>query len=165
MAVGQLAQTVDNVIDRIVALQPLAIAEVTANTDATKQWDYRNDSVPFWVNRPGTLVRRVKGDIWIQNITSRLYIAHIGVRTVVDSVNGQTPQDNAWLYIPETLQYFTAIRTSLAPSGFAEVENIAPEGLTIACPRGLDTAFIPQVNFEALYIDFEFIVPFMLVGT
>jgi hypothetical protein len=165
MAVGALAQTVDDVIDRIVELQPLAIAEVTPNTDATKQWHYRNDSLPYWSNRPGPLVLRQKGKIWLQNIVSWLYVAHVDVRNVRDSVNSQTPQDNAWLYQAETLQYFTNIRTTLAPDGYAEVANLAPEGLTITTPRGLDFAYNPQVNFEALYIEFQFIVPICLVST
>lgn len=161
MAVDTLTTAINAMIDRIVTLEPLSIAEVTAGTFATKQWRYINAELPYWVNRPGALALTKRRDIWTQNLTSSLIIAHIAVGTV----GTNTPQELAWQYIPEVLRYFTAIRTTLAPSGFVELDYIAPEGLIITCPRGLDSLFLPQTRFETLYIDFEFIVPFMLVGT
>lgn len=162
MAVSQLTTAVEGVIDRIVALEPLAIAEVKAGTFATKEWGFRNAEFPYWANRISSLVETPRRDKYTMGIEAKLIVAHVAAGTVDDGTG--TPLDLAWQYVPEMMNYFTEIRTTLAPSGFAEVDYLAPEGLTITSLRGLDSLFVPQANFQAYYIDFQFIVPFKLVA-
>jgi hypothetical protein len=158
MAVHTLTTAVDALIDRVVTLQPLAIAQVTANTVADKMWFWNSPSAPFWGNRPGGLREIRRGERWELTIISRLWLAHMASSTVGTT----TPQDLAWQYIPETLTYFDAVKTTLAPSGYAELNYLAPEGLTITCPRGMDYMDYMGTSYEAIYIEFVLVMPFLL---
>lgn len=161
MAVHQLTTAVNNLITRVVALQPLSIAEITSGTFSSKMWYWNSPSAPFWGNRPGGVRHLTRGDEWELTIVSRLWLATMDGSTV-----GTTPpQELAWQYISETLTYFEAIRTSLAPSGYAEIDYIARQGLTITCQRGEDFGVNPGANRDDVFIEFIMIVPFKLVGT
>jgi hypothetical protein len=159
MAVSTLTTAVDNLIDRIVTLQPLSIAEITPSTPSSKQWVFRHASAPAWNNRPSGLANIDRRDRWQLSIVSRLTLTHIAGATV----GADTPQELMWQYLPETLVYFDAIRLTLAPAGYAEIDYIDVPGLTIASPRGVELQVTPA--YEALFIEFNIVVPFSLVTT
>ncbi len=160
MAVNQLTTAVDNLITRVVALQPLSIAQVTAGTVSDKMWYWNSPSAPFWGNRSGGLRHINRGDEWELTIVSRLWLATFAA----SQVGSPSPQELSWQYIPETLTYFQAIRTSLAPTGFAEIDYIGRQGITITCQRGEDFGINPGANRDDVFIEFIMIVPFMLVA-
>lgn len=160
MAVSQLTTAVSNVVTRVVTLEPLAIAQVTSGTVAKAMWYWNSQTFPFWGNRPRQLRRlRPGGDDWELTIEMRLWVA-----TMEASAAGSTTaQDVSWSYVAETLSYFEAIRTSLAPEGYAEIDYLGREGLTITCRNGEDFGQI--LGTDMVYITFQLIVPFLLVGT
>lgn len=162
MAVHALTTAVNTMIDRVVVLEPLSIAQVTAGTFATKEYIFLSQTFPYWTNRPIRLLHAQRRDQYTLGLNMRLNLSHISSATV----GTNTPQELAWQYIPEVLTYFEAVRTSLAPSGYAEINYIDSAGLTITCPRGLDYFNNPYVGkMEALYIEFEMTIPFSLMGT
>ena len=164
MAVNTLTAAVTALIDRIVVLEPLSIAEVTSGTAATKQYLYKSQTYPYWSNRITRLSETDRGARkWELGISAYLHIAHIDARTV-DISGTNTPQELAWLYIPEVLTYFDAIKTTLAVGAYAGLSYLAPEGITVTCQNGMDHAFNQYTGIEALYIEFQISAPFMLLG-
>ena len=162
MALSTLATQVSALIDRLVILEPLSIAAITANTYATPNWIATSQTWPYWTNRPSRLIRRQRRDQYELGVIMRLNLSHISSATV----GTDTVQDKAFQYIPETLAYFEAIRTTLAVGAYAEIAYLDSAGITISCPRGLDYFTNPYLGkMEALYIDFEMSVPFSLMGT
>ena len=164
MAVSTLTTAVTALIDRVVILEPLSIAEITAGTQASKQWALNSQTYPYWTNRCSRLQELDKARrAWEMGINARLTLAHIAAGQV--NVSGtNTPQELAWQYVPEVLAYFDAIKTTLAVGAYAELSYLAPEGISIACQNGMDHAFNPYTGMEAFYIDFQISAPFMLLG-
>jgi hypothetical protein len=77
-------------------------------------------------------------------------------------IETSTPQNLAFQYIPECLRYFQPIRSDLAVGAYTALTYLAPEGITISCPRGLDYEMSPVSKMEAFYIDFIIVAPFQL---
>lgn len=162
MAVHTLTTQVNALTTRIVALEPLSIAQVTANTFATKEWMHLAQTVPYWTNRPTRLIHRQRRERYELGVQMRLILSHISAATTGDT----SPQEYAWQYIPEVVTYFQDIRRTLAPSGYAEINYLDSDGITIACPGGLDRFYNPYLGkTEWVYIDFTMTVPFSLMGT
>jgi len=161
MAVHKLTTAVDALATRIVALEPLSIAEITSDVTAYNQWNYRAQKYPHWTNRPTSLTELERStQKWQLGMTARLNLAVIEA----GAVGTVTPQQQAWKYIPEVLMYFEAIQTTLAVGAYTEISYLAPEGITITCPAGMDYVFNPYTGLEALYIDFQISAPFSLMG-
>lgn len=159
MAVHALTTAVKTLGERIVALEPLSIAEITAGTPAEMMWNWRSQTYPYWSNRIAALTEIDRGQKkWQVTHIARLNLAHIAASTV----GSTTPQELAWQYVPEVLMYFRAVRLTLAPTGYTEIIYLAAEGITITCPGGMDYAFNPYTGTEALYIDFQIVAPFQL---
>jgi len=151
---------VDAVIDRLVVLEPLSLAQAYSGTvGAYKQWLYNSPSFPYWTNRVRS-VREESAQHQTQlNALARLNLAHTaGANRIMDGT--EDVQELAWQFVPEVIAYFAAIRTTLAPAGYAAIANIGrPHGVGVTCPAGLDYALNPYTGAEALYIDFEITVP------
>ena len=160
MAVHALTTAVNNLVTRVITLQPLAIAQVTPNTVSKKMWYWNSPTAPFWGNRPGGLRHLQRRDQWELTIVSRLWLSSMDGSTI-----GTTPpQELSFQYITETLSYFEAVRTTLAPTGYAEIAYLDSAGITITCQRGEDFAMNPGVSRDDVYIEFVLTAPFHLVG-
>lgn len=158
MAVDVLTTAITNFMTRMVLLEPLSIAQVTANTPADDQWKWTAQTMPYWGNRPMGLREMGRDGKWEFTLNARLWIAQSG-GTMVETT---TPQNRAFQYIPECLRYFQTIRADLAVGAYTALTMLAPEGIAITCPRGLDYTINPFGTTEAFYIDFIIVAPFQL---
>jgi hypothetical protein len=158
VALDALTVAVNALVARILILEPLSIAQITANSTAEDMWLWQ-DVPPYWTNRPTGLRELSRDGKWQLSLVAQLVISNVYGSNAAGET---TPQENAFQYIPECLRYFQAIRSDLAVGAYAELTLIAPEGLTIACERGLNYGLNPVTGANMLYIEFQFTIPFQL---
>jgi hypothetical protein len=152
-----LVTAVSNTKTRLLAM------ELRACPDAQKsvaQWLYIGQFFPYWTNRISSLVsgtgdnRRYELDL-----VARLNIAHIS-----QAVEPAVQRDDGWEYVPLVLRYFEQYGHLKDQSTDAAIQYLAPDGITIRCPNGVDTLLNPLGGFM-IAIDFEIMVPFNIGGT
>lgn len=164
----KLQTVVGTVIDRVVALEPLA---VPAAAYATKRWvEFRQD-VPYWCNRVAG-ISRAEGpeDLpeYVLTIQMRLILTYQAGVVREDNIDGNA-QVKAWEYIPAAVRYFEQHR-DLTPLVLDEEEeplftrltHIDPSRVHISCPRGMDLQVLPLTRSIYLSADFELTVPIMV---
>lgn len=154
MTTSTLETTVGNVLDRIIAMERLAVPD---SLNAVKHWWHWEQKVPYWTNKIAALTDPSDAECELKAIM-RLLVGHISQATAGGTLS---IQDKSWGYIPATLAYFRRYNQLNAPA-LADIANLAPAGVRIACPGGLDVFNVPGQVSTFLYIDFELTVPLLI---
>jgi hypothetical protein len=154
MTASALETTVGNVLDRIVAMERLAVPDAV---NAVKHWWHWEQKVPYWTNGIEALTNPVQGEYELK-AAMRLIVGHISQATAGGTLS---IQDKSWGYIPAVLAYFTKYNQLNAPA-LSDLANLAPDGVLIACPGGLDVFNIPGQVSTFLYVDFTLTVPLLI---
>lgn len=149
-----ITTAVTNTITRIVVMEKLAVPD---STGESKRWIHWEQDVPYWTNRLGGMVQTRQHE-WRLTVIGRLVLSHISQATAGGT---SSPQDKVWSYVPDTMRYFNTYR-QLNPPTYAEIQHIAPPGVTISAPGGMDIFNIPGQTFTVLYVDFSIDIPFLI---
>jgi hypothetical protein len=151
-----ITTAVGQVIDRIVAMEKLAVTDATT---ATKREIYWGATPPFWTNA-FVAFSNPKPSRYALTLEPRLVVSHLSQATAVDSTS-LTPQDHVWVYVADTVRYFTAHR-QLQLTGYSEIKYLDAPGLTITANSRLMIFSLPGQSYTALYIPFSITVPFLI---
>ncbi|RPI91531.1 MAG: hypothetical protein EHM39_14480 [Chloroflexi bacterium] len=152
----KLETVVDNVLTRLLLLEPLACTDASY---ATKRWIEIRQDAPYWVNRIASLADRGPEDLptYDLGIDMRLILAFQSGVVREDNIDGN-PQVKAWAYAPRVVRYFRK-NQALALAGQAALTHIDIPNVRITLPRGLDLQVLPLSREIMLAIDFNLIVP------
>lgn len=155
-----LETAVDNVIDRLLLLEPLAYSPATY---ATMRWIEIRGDTPYWVNRIASLTVSGSESVpeYLLVVQMRLILSYQQAVMVENDIDGN-PQVKAWAAVPRVIRYFEDNR-ALDKAGSTALTHIDAARVTIACPRGLDLQVLPLSREILLSVDFELTVP-LFVG-
>jgi hypothetical protein len=149
-----LETTVGAVLDRLVEMERLAVPDAV---NAVKHWYHWEPGAPYWTNQITGLT--TPGDHrWELKVSMYLIVGHASQAVAGGALS---IQDMACRYIPATLAYFVQYN-QLNPPGLSDVLNLAPAGVRMACPQGLDALNLPGQTATFLCVEFELTVPLLI---